>query len=210
MITVFIVDDYIICREGIKRLLSLTEDVRVAGEAGDANEALRAIRQTPCDVVLVDLALPGIQGLDVLRELKTKKPNLRVLVLSLCPEEHYAVRALKEGASGYLTKESLPSDLIQAIRQVARGGRYISASVGELLADKVTKASRMLPHDRLSDREYDVFRMLAEGKSVKQIAHELCLAQTTISTHRARILEKMQMKTTGELIRYAAVNLLMA
>jgi two-component system invasion response regulator UvrY len=202
MIKVFIVDDHIIFREGLKKVIATASDMEVAGEAGDGREALRALLENRYDVVLLDLALPGMDGLDVLRSVKEKKPSLPVLVLSIFPEEQYAVRVLKEGASGYLTKESVPSDLIRAIRRAAQGGKYISDFLGERLAGTLIGKGGAQPHEMLSSREYQIFRMLGTGKSVKKIAQELSLAPTTVSSHRARILEKMQIKTNAELVRY--------
>jgi two-component system invasion response regulator UvrY len=203
MIKVFIVDDHTIFREGVKKVIANTPDILVAGEAGDGHKALRIILENAYDVVVLDLALPGMEGLDVLRVLKTKRPTLPVLVLSMYPEEQYAVRVLKEGALGYLTKESVPEELIKAIRKVARGGRYISNALGERLAGDLVGVGDKGSHEALSSREYQIFRMIAAGKTVKEIAQELSLARTTISSYRTRVLEKMNMKTNGELIRYA-------
>jgi two-component system, NarL family, invasion response regulator UvrY len=155
------------------------------------------------DVVLLDLALPGMQGLDVLRTAKARRPNLPVLILSIYPEEQYAVRVIKEGASGYLTKESVPSDLLRAIRRAAQGGRYVSERLGERLARRVAGEGEKLPHESLSSKEYQVFQMIAAGKSVKEIGHDLSLARTTISTYRSRILSKLDLKSNAQLVRYA-------
>jgi DNA-binding NarL/FixJ family response regulator len=206
LIKVFIVDDHIIFREGLKKVIASTSDIEVAGEAGDGHEALSAILKHDYDVVLLDLALPGMEGLDILRVLKTKKPTLPVLVLSMYAEEQYAIRVLQEGASGYLTKESVPSDLIRAIRKAMQGGRYISDSLGERLADELTGESEKQPHEHLSNREYQIFLMITGGKTIKEIAHELSLARTTVTSYRTRILEKMNMKTNAEIIRYALEN----
>jgi two-component system, NarL family, invasion response regulator UvrY len=204
MINVFIVDDHIIFREGLKKVIAGTSDIIVAGEAGDGKDALRAILENHYEVVILDLALPVMGGLEVLRALKEKKPALPVLILSIYPEEQYAVRVLKEGASGYLTKESVPSDLIRAIRKAASGGRYISDTLGERLAGDITGSSGDRPqHEYLSSREYQVFQMIVGGKTTKEIAYDLSLARTTVSSYRSRILEKMDVKTNGGLIRYA-------
>ncbi|MBN1847132.1 MAG: response regulator transcription factor [Deltaproteobacteria bacterium] len=203
MINVFIVDDHIIFREGLKRVIAETSDIEVAGESGDGREALQAILKSAFDLILLDLALPGMDGLDVLRAIKEKKPGIPVIILSMYAEEQYAIRVLKEGASGYLTKESVPNDLIHAIRKAASGGRYVSDSLGEKLLVTLTGDQDKPPHENLSSREYQVFRMIVKGKSIKEIAHELSLARTTITSYRARILDKMNMKTNADLIRYA-------
>jgi DNA-binding NarL/FixJ family response regulator len=206
LIKVFIVDDHIIFREGLKKVIASTSDIEVAGEAGDGREALSTILEHDYGVVLLDLALPGMEGLDILRVLKTKKPMLPVLILSMYAEEQYAIRVLKEGASGYLTKESVPNDLIRAIRKAAQGARYISDSLGERLAGGLTGDSAKQPHEYLSNREYQILLMITAGKTIKEIAHELSLARTTITSYRTRILEKMNMKTNAEIIRYALEN----
>lgn len=207
MIRAFIVDDHIIFREGLKKVIAGTPDIIVAGEAGNGKDALRDLLENHYDMAILDLALPGMGGLEVLRVLKEKKPALPVLILSIYPEEQYAVRVLKEGASGYLTKESVPSDLIRAIRKAASGGRYISDALGERLAGDIAGSSGHRPqHEYLSSREYQIFRMMAAGKTVKEIAHELSLARTTVSSYRSRILEKLSLKTNSDLIRYAVEN----
>jgi two-component system, NarL family, invasion response regulator UvrY len=206
VIKIFIVDDHMIFREGIKKVLSSASDIKVAGEAGNGNEALRALKRNHYDVVLQDLALPDMEGLDLLRLIKRHKPDLPVLVLSFYPEDQYAVRVLKEGASGYLTKESVPNDLIHAIRKAAEGGKYISATLGESLAGSITGEKERLPHELLSSREFQIFSMIAAGKSVKEMAYELSLARTTITSYRTRIFDKLRFKTNADLIRYAVEN----
>jgi len=206
MIKIFIVDDHIIFREGLKRVISGAQDMEVAGEAGDGQKALAAITQGDYDVVLLDLNLPGMEGREVLRHLRDKKPNLPVLILSIYSEEQYALRVLKDGAIGYLTKESVPSDLIRAIRKAHGRQRYISDTLAERLANQFTGNENQHPHELLSNREYEVFRMIVAGKAVKAIAHELTIARTTVTSYRARILEKMNMKTNVELVRYAIEN----
>lgn len=206
MIKVFIVDDHIIFREGLKRVISGAADMEVVGEAGDGRQALEAIADSDSDVVLLDLSLPGMEGLDVLRHLQGENPKLPVLILSIYSEEQYALRVLKNGAAGYLTKESVPSDLIRAIRKAFRGERYISDALAEILANQFTGNKDQHPHERLSNREYEVFRMIASGKPVKQISNELSIARTTVTSYRTRILEKMAMKSNVELIRYALEN----
>lgn len=206
MINVFIVDDHTIFREGLKRVISGAPDMLVTGEAGDGRQALDLIFETTCDVILLDLALPDMEGLAVLRALSMQKPRLPVLILSIYPEEQYALRVLKLGAAGYLTKESVPDELIRAIRRAAGGKRYISDTLAERMAEKMTGNSNQRPHELLSNREYEVFCMLAAGKAVKQIAYDLCIARTTVTSYRSRILEKMNLKTNVELIRYALDN----
>lgn len=206
MIKILIVDDHMIFREGIKKVLSAATDIMVTGEAGNGKDALRELGQKPYDIVLLDMALPDMEGIDLLRRIKESAPDLPVLVLSFFPEEQYAVRVLKDGAAGYLTKESVPKDLIRAIRKTAEGGKYISAALAESLADSLTGEKEKLPHELLSSREFQIFSMIAAGKSVKEMAYELSLARTTITSYRARIFEKMNFKTNADLIRYAIEN----
>ena len=206
MIKTLIVDGHIIFREGIKRVLATASDIKVTGEAGDEEDAMLALRRNHYDVVLMDLALPYIEGLDLLRRIKKYKQDLPVLVLSYFPEEQFAVRALKEGASGYLTKESVPNDLIDAIRKVAGGRKYISASFAESLASSITGEKENHPHEYLSSREFQIFSMITAGKSVKEMSHELSLARTTITSYRTRIFDKLRFKTNADLIRYAVEN----
>jgi two-component system invasion response regulator UvrY len=205
MIRVLVVDDHSIVREGAKRIIADTNDMEVAGECGDGLEALRLIIEGDYDVILLDIGLPGMDGIDVLRKVKARKPALPVLILSMFPENQYASRVLREGAAGYVTKEGLPNDLVNAIRKVARGKKYISDSFAESIATSFVQDDRP-PHERLSNKEYQVFTRIALGKETKEIAMELSLARSTISTYRARILEKMKITTTGELIRYAIDN----
>jgi two-component system, NarL family, invasion response regulator UvrY len=206
MIKILIVDDYLIFREGIKRVLATASDVKVAGEAGNENDAMLALKKNHYDVVLQGLALPYTEGLDLLRRIKKQKPDLPVLVLSYFPEEQFAVRALKEGASGYLTKESMPDDLINAIRKTAGGRKYISAALAESLAGSITGEKESHPHEYLSSREFQILTMITTGKSVKQMSHELSLARTTITSYRTRIFDKLNFKTNADLIRYAVEN----
>lgn len=203
MIKVFIVDDHAIVREGVKRIIADTTDMGVVDEAGNGLDAIGKIPGTECDVVLLDLNLPGADGFDVLRAIKAEKPSLPVIILSIYPEEDYAFRAYKEGASGYLTKESLPKDLIDAVRKVTSGRRYISDSLGERLMGEVVGPGRKPPHEYLSEREHQIFNMIVAGRSIKEMAAELSLASTTVSNYRARILEKMNMRTNVDLVRYA-------
>jgi two-component system, NarL family, invasion response regulator UvrY len=206
MIKILIIDDHIIFREGIKMVLVAAPDIKVAGEAGNENDAMLALTRNHYDVVMQDLALPYIAGLDLLRRIKKQKPDLPVLVLSSFPEEQFDVRVLKEGASGYLTKESVPDDLIDAIRKVAGGRKYISAALAESLAGSITGEKESRPHEYLSSREFQIFSMITTGKSVKEMSIELSLARTTITSYRTRIFDKLRFKTNADLIRYAVEN----
>lgn len=203
-IHVLIADDHAIVRQGLKQILSETEDLVVAGEADDGVEALHLARQQEWNVFLLDVSMPNRNGIDTLKQLKKEFPKLPVLILSMHPEEQYAVRALKAGASGYLTKQSAPEQLVTAIRQVAGGRKYVSPTVAMQLADAIANDSNseQPPHELLSDREYEVLKLIATGKTLTQIAEELNLAVATISTFRARILIKLGLSSTAELIRY--------
>ncbi len=203
MIKILIADDHTIVREGIKQILADTADMVVAGEATNGYEVLEQIRKEDWDVVVLDLAMPGKDGLDTLKELKIEKPKLPVLVLSMHPEEQYAVRLLKAGASGYLTKESAPEELIAAIRKVSQKGKYVSSSLGEKLAFYLESDSEKPVHEVLSDREYRVMLMIASGKTVKEIGEEMFLSIKTISTYRVRALKKMGMKNNAAFTYYA-------
>lgn len=204
MIKVLIVDDHWIVREGLRQILAETSDIDASDDASNAGEVIDKVRENDYDVILLDISMPGRDGLDVLQELKNVKSDLRILILSMYPEEHYAVRALRLGASGYLNKDASPDELKDVIRRVSLGGKYISISLAERMAfDLARKNSDKAPHERLSDREYEVMRKLVSGKTVKEIAQELSLSVKTISTHRNRILKKMDMKTLTELIQYA-------
>jgi two-component system invasion response regulator UvrY len=206
LIRVLIADDHPVVRRGLRRILEDETDMEVAGEAPSAQETLDIVNKTECDVLVLDIELPGRSGLDVLKELKKSRPKLPVLVLSIYPEEQFAVRVLRTGAVGYLTKESAPEELVRAIRAVHAGGRYITPSVAELLAYEVDQSTSKPAHVSLSDREFEVLRMIASGKAVSQIAEELSFSVKTISTYRARVLAKMRMKTNAELTHYAIEN----
>lgn len=206
MIKILIADDHAIVREGLKQIISETPDLKVTGETGDGRDVMNKIYKNDFDVVLLDIAMPGKSGLEVLEEIRQKKPDLPVLILSMHPEEQYAVRALRTGAAGYLTKGSAPEELISAIRKVSRGKKYVTASLAERLASAVEINFDKAPHDLLSNREYQVLCMIASGKTVKQISEELSLSAKTISTFRCRILNKMRMKNNAELTYYAIQN----
>lgn len=203
VIRILISDDHAIVREGLKQILADTDDLVVAGEAANGHEVLELIRREDWDMVLLDLAMPGKDGLETLKEVKREKPKLPVLVLSIYPEEQYAVRALKAGASGYLTKESAPEELIAAIRKVSRGGKYISASLAEKLASHLGVDAAKPVHEGLSDREYQVMLLIASGKTVTEIADAMCLSVKTVSTYRSRALSKMDMKNNSAFTYYA-------
>jgi DNA-binding NarL/FixJ family response regulator len=203
VIKILISDDHAIVREGLKQILAETADMVVAGEATNGHEVLEHIRREDWDLVLLDLAMPGKDGLETLKELKKEKPKLPVLVLSIYPEEQYAVRALKAGASGYLTKESAPEQLIAAIRKVSQGGKYISSSLAENLASHLEVDADKPVHELLSDREYQVMLMIASGKTVKEIADKMFLSVKTVSTYRVRALHKMEMKNNSAFTYYA-------
>ena len=206
MIKIMIADDHAIVREGLKQIVADTTYLVVTGEAKNEQETLKLVRKGDYDIILLDIAMPGRGGLDVLKQLKQEKPKLPVLILSMYPEEQYAVRALKMGAAGYLTKVSAPDELIKAIKKISAGRKYISSSLAEKLALDLEVDTEKPPHEILSDREFQVMCMIASGKTVKQIAEELFLSMNTISTYRARVLEKMRMKTNSELTRYAIKN----
>ena len=206
MIKILIADDHPIVRKGLKEIIEVTPDMMVGDEASNGQEALEKVRKSDFDVVLLDISMPGRSGLDILKELKSEKPELSVLVLSIHPEEQYAVRVLKAGASGYLTKESAPDELIAAIRKASIGRKYISSSLAEKLALYLEIDDERPLHKTLSDREYEVMCMIASGKTITEIAEKLFLSVKTISTYRSRILEKMRMKSNAELTHYALKN----
>lgn len=206
MIRVLIADDHTLFREGLKKIIAGTSDIAVAGEASNGNDVLARLKKDSFDVLVLDISMPGKDGLEVLKEVRTKYQRLPVLMLSMFPEEQYATRVLKAGASGYLTKESAPDVLITAVRKAARGERYVSPTLAEKLVSGLADDLKKLPHERLSDREYQIMRLITSGKRMKEIAHQLSLGPTTISTYRARILEKMGMASNAELTLYASQN----
>ena len=206
MTRVLIVDDHAILRGGLKEIMMRELQSITCGEAENAQQALAQVQSRDWDLVILDIAMPGRIGLDVLGELRQRRPKLPVLILSAHSEDEFGKQALRAGASGYLIKESAPEELVKAIRKVLAGGRYVSPALAERLAVDLGAKEGRYPHERLSDRELEVLRMMASGKTVSQIADELHLAVTTIGTYRTRILEKMELTTTAELIRYAFLN----
>ena len=206
MLRVIIVDDHPIVRQGLKQILSEEPDMTVFGEAQNSQEVLQLISEQDWDIVVLDITLPGRGGLDVLKEIKHERPKLPVLILSIHPEDQYAVRAFKAGASGYLTKESAPQELVRAIRKILRGGKYVSSALAEKLAFDLETEEKRPIHETLSDREYQVMLMIASGKSTSAIAEEMALSMKTVSTYRARILEKMKMKTNADITYYVIKN----
>lgn len=203
MIKIIIADDHEIVRKGLIQILTSEPDIIVAGEAGDGREALELIRRETCDVLVLDISMPHKTGMDVLQEVKRERSKLPVLILSTHAEEEYAMRVLKAGASGFLSKQTAPRDLIAAIKKVAGGGRYVSESLAESLAFLVGKTTDVLPHETLSEREFQVMILIAQGKPLKKIAYELSLSEKTVSTYRTRILDKMSVSKNIELARYA-------
>ena len=206
MLKILIADDHPVFRRGLKQIISDNPDMAVTGEAADGLEALRQVRAGDYDVVLLDITMPGKDGIEVLTELRKEKPGLPILVLSMHPEEQYALRALTLGASGYLTKESASDELVAAVRKVSTHGRYVSASLAERLAAALDITSWKAPHEILSNREFKVMTMIASGKTATEIARGLSLSVKTISTYRSRILRKMGMKNNAELTYYAIKN----
>ena len=209
MLRALIADDHAILRRGLKEILAEEFDVAGFGEANNASQVLELIHRQNWDILILDITMPGRSGLEVLKEVKHEYPRLPVLVLSIHPEDQFAIRTLKAGAAGYMTKENAPEELIKAIKKVLGGGKYVSSSLAEKLAAELTADAGKPPHDALSDREYQVMRMIASGKTVRVIADELSLSVKTVSTHRARLLEKMKMKNNAELMYYVLTNHLM-
>ena len=203
MIKILIADDHSIVREGLKQFVAESPEMAVRGEAVNGQQVLNIVHKMDYDLILLDIAMPGRGGIDTLKQLKIEKPEIPVLILSMYPENQYALRAIKAGASGYLTKESAPEELIGAIKKVARGGKYVSADLAEKLVENLGKDTEKPDHTMLSDREYQVMTMIATGKTVKEIGDELSLSVKTISTNRTRALEKMGMKNNAEFTYYA-------
>ena len=203
MTRVLIADDHAIVREGLKRILDGQEGIEIVGEATNGHETLEHVRRGGFDLLLLDLSMPGKSGIELIKQVKDESPKLRVLVLTMHEEDQYAVRAIRAGASGYLTKESAPSQLVSAIRRLAEGRLYISPNVAEQLALDVQPRGDEAPHKHLSDREFEVFQLLVSGRSVSDIAAQLHLSVKTVSTHKTRILQKMSAASVADLVRYA-------
>lgn len=203
MIRILIADDHTIVREGLKQMLSACADFKVVGEASNGHEVLARLEDCPCDLLLLDMSMPGRSGTELIRQVKSERPKLQVLVLTMHEEHQYAVRAIKAGAAGYLTKETASDLLVSAIRKVASGGAFITPAVAEQLALDAMPRTSVTPHLALSDREFQVLRLLVAGRSVTEIAEELHLSVKTISTHKARMMQKLDISSQADLIRYA-------
>jgi two-component system, NarL family, invasion response regulator UvrY len=203
MIRVFIVDDHAILRRGIRDILTDDKRIEVVGEAKDYNELQSQLRKVQLDVLLLDVNLPGKNGIDILKTLREQNPRIKVLMLSMYPEEQYAVRALKAGAYGYLNKASAPEQLVSAVEQIVAGRKFVTPEIAQTLVDNLAAEDGELPHTRLSDREYQTLCLMASGKRLSEIAELLALSPKTVSVYRARILEKMDMQNNAELMRYA-------
>ena len=206
MIRVLIADDHAVVRKGMRLIASDNADIDMRGEAGDYGELMRLLRDEECDVLLLDIGMPGKNGIDILKIVKEQYPKIGVLILSMYPEDQYAIRALKAGASGYLTKDSAPDRLVDAIQTIARGRRYITASLADMLAAHLADSGDAPPHAHLSDREYQTMCLIASGQQLSQIAETLSLSPKTVSVYRARVLEKMGLKNNSEITHYALKN----
>jgi len=206
LIKVLVADDHAVVRRGLRQILAETKDIEVAAEAASGPEVLRLVREQRFNAVILDVNLGSANGLELLAEIRRERPDVPVLILTVYSAEQYGVRALRAGAAGFLTKESAPDQLVDALRKVVSGGRYMSIEMAEQLANWVADDRERPPHELLSERELQVLRMLASGKTVSQVAEELSLSVKTISTHRMRLLKKMQMKTNAELTHYAVRN----
>lgn len=206
MINVLIADDHPVVRRGLKNILSSASDIAVKGEASNGKELLEYLKVEDVDVILLDITMPQMDGLEAIGRIKTEYPEVAVLVLSMNPEEIFGLRALKLGASGYLNKDSAPEQLVSAIHRVASGKVFVSPLLADTLATHMSKGTASLPHERLSNREYQVMIMIARGESLKQIANELSLSVKTISTHRFNILQKMKLENNAQIVSYALQN----
>lgn len=206
MIKIFLADDHILIREGLKRIINIEPDIRVTGESDDPVEILRATREKEYDILVLDITLPKKSGLEILKEVRAIDPSARVLILSMHPEDRFAIRSLKAGAYGYLTKESAGDDIILAIKKIASGRRYLSESLAETLAGGLDIDKKKLPHEVLSDREFEILRFIAQGKSLTDIGNELSISVSTVGTYRGRIPEKLKLTNNAELILYVLEN----
>lgn len=200
---ILIVDDHPIVRDGLKQILGDTDDLVVSGEAGNADEAIALVRDSDFDLVVLDITLPGRTGIDLLRDLRRERPTLPVLMLSIHPEDELGIRAVKAGASGFLSKECASDDLVRAIQLIVSGNKYISRALADRLIEEIQRDTNRPPHEQLSDREYEVMSLIATGSSMKEVAAALSLSKSTVSTYRARILDKLNVKSTAEITRYA-------
>jgi len=203
MIRIMIADDHAIVRQGLARILERTGDMSVVAEHDNGVDALNWLRSNDCDIALIDISMPGMSGIDLLKQIREEKPKLPVLVVSIYSEDQYAVRLIRAGASGYLTKGSAPAIVVESVRQVVSGRKYISPAVAEMLAGEIGDPGGKLPHETLSDREYQIFLLLASAKTVTEIADMLALSGKTVSTYRSRILEKMNLRNNAEIMHYA-------
>lgn len=203
MIRVLIADDHALVRDGLRHILQNANGFEVVGEASDGVSTIALVRSHPAEVLVLDLSMPGRNGVELIKQIKDEMAALRILVLTMHAEQQYAVRAFKAGASGYLTKESASAELVSAVTKVASGGVYVSLAMAERFAQSLNEPADTLPHQRLSDREFDVFRRIAAGQTLTEIATELCVSSKTVSTYKTRILEKMQMPHEAALVRYA-------
>ncbi len=209
MIRIAVADDHAVVRKGLRQIISDEHDFNVAGEAGSADELLTLLRSRSFDLVVLDLSLGSHSGIDLLKQIKCEFPRLPILILSMHAEDLFAIRALRAGAAGYMQKESSPEELLAAIRRIAGGGTYVSSAMAERLANDVALgAAGTMPHERLSDREFEIFRLLGAGKSVTEIAHELNLSVKTVSTHRSRILEKTGFEKNADIVQYVTHQLI--
>ena len=201
-----IVDDHPLVRRGLTAALTASIDLEVVAEASDADEAVSKARTVKPDIVILDISLPGKNGLEVLKQLQAEMPRVKVLILSAFPEKQYAIRCLSNGAKGYLTKQHASDEIVEAIRKVASGGKYVSPALADLLADEIGSKRTGLPHEQLSDREFQVLCLIGRGQTVSEVARTLSLSLSTVNTHRAHILEKMRMDTNAQLVRYVLDN----
>ena len=206
MINILIVDDHAIVREGLKTILKLETGIAVVGMAKNAAEALKLVSSNKPDVIILDISLPGRNGLEIIKDVKKIQPHVKIIMLSIYPEDRFAIRAFKAGASGYLTKEMAPEMIVEAIRKVSTGGKYITPAIAEKLADELNELNDKSPHERLSDREFDVMCMVGSGKSLIEIAEKLGISDRTVSTYRTRILKKMNLKNNSGIIHYVIDN----
>lgn len=206
MINVLIVDDHPIVREGLSKIVQLEKDIVVSGLAKDACEAIKLMATKKIDVVLLDISMPGISGLDIIKDLKSLQSTAKIVMLTMYPEERFAIRALKAGATGYLTKETAPDELIKAVRVVYSGHKYITPLIAEKIISELQGKAEIAPHERLSSREFEVMCMIGAGKTINEIADSMSLSSSTVSTYRARILEKMDFKNNAMIMRYVIDN----